>query len=227
MSRPPTPICGICQTTFASGDCVHVNEDGGTTDDPYVFTPIVSETAGNLVVCSPNGLGAFLDPIYLDPPACHVYSSLEQTVPYDTPWPLLFNEQRYDTDSMHDPDDVGQSGRITFKTAGVYDVCLNLRWKKTNDSTATGDLAAFIRRNGAEILCIESMPVPNGDSFAKQSVPLANRPFAAGDYIEALVKQDVILDDEPMNLSITVERMSPIFSAAFLRSTDGMNILGM
>lgn len=213
----------MCQCTLDSGDCVHVYGTG-TTDDPYRFEPIISSAAGNLIECGPNGLGAFLLPIYVDPPAVHAYATIEQVIAYDTVQALEFNENRYNTDNMLDEDDLGI---IRFNTPGLYLVTFNARWKKTNDNDATGDMAAFIMRNGAQYLVIDSYPVPGGDSFAKHSISILY-PFEAGDFASALLKQDVIdSDDDPMNLTATVHRMSPIFTAMYMRPLEGMNILGV
>lgn len=222
MTRSNTGICGICACTFASGACVHVTGQG-TTDDPYLFAPYLDTSDDNLMECGPAGLAAFLDPVYLEPPVCNVYSSLEQTIPFEAAQILFFNETRYDTDSMHDPDN--EPSRITFNTAGVYLVTLNVRWNKTDDSTATGDLAGFIRQNSSDILAIDAMPVGGGDSFGKHSMSYLGA-FQAQDYVEALVKQDVVIDDEGVAGRVTVERMSPVFAASLMRPIDGMSILG-
>lgn len=223
MSRAASIICGVCQCTLDSGDCVHVYGTG-TTDDPYRFEPIINDAPGNIIECGPNGMGAFLLPIYIDPPAVHMYATIEQTIAYDTVQALQFNEQRYNTDNMRDEDDLGI---IRFNTPGLYLVTFNARWKKTNDSTATGDMAAFLMRNGAQYLVIDSYPVPGPDSFAKHSISMLY-PFEAGDFCSALLKQDVVNeDDEPFNLTATVERMSPIFCAMYMRPLEGMDILGV
>lgn len=223
MSRSNSIICGVCQCTLDSGDCIHVY-GSGTTDDPYRFESVISEASGNLIECGPNGLGAFLLPIYLDPPAVHLYSTIEQVIAFDTVQGLQFNESRYNTDNMTDDSDLGI---IKFQTPGLYLVTFNARWKKTNDSAATGDMAAFLMRNGAQYLVLDSFPVPGGDSFAKHSISMLY-PFEAGDFCSALLKQDVVDgDDEPMNLTATVHRMSPIFCAMHMRPLEGMNVLGV
>lgn len=225
MSSSNTILCGICQSTIGSNDCTHWS-GRGTIDDPFVPTPNIDDDPDNLVRCGPNGLGAFPANIYLDPPACHIYGNIaeDEIVPFDTFWPLAFHDKRYDTDNMFNPD---EPGRITINTPGIYDFGTNLRWKKTNDSAATGDLAAFLRLNGAVYLALDSYPVPGADSFAKFSI-FREHPFEAGDYIEVGVKQDVSdEDDEPMNLPITIERMSPVFCTAFLRPIEGMAIIGV
>lgn len=224
MSRPPTKICGICQCRFGDSNCVHFGDHQGTEDDPFIPEPVISPNSRNMVEKGPAGLGAFLEPIFIDPPACHVYSTIDATIAWDAAQVLFFNEERYDTDSMHDKEN--ESSRITFKTPGEYLVTLNLRWSKTNDATATGDLAAFIRLDGANIVAIDSFPVPGADSFAKHSMS-KKIAVIAGQYVEVLAKQDVLIDDVKQAMRITTERQSPILSVVFLRTLEGMDVLGI
>lgn len=222
MTRRDTLICGICLCTFGDGDCVHL-PGRGTTDDPFVPTPVIHPDEDNLIECGPAGLAAFLPPIYRHPPACLLYSTINHTIAFDVAQGLFFNEERYDTDSMHSDED---QGRVIIKTPGLYFASIVVRWSKTNNSAATGDLATFIRKNGAELLAFDSMPVPEGDSFAKQSVQVSV-PMRTGDFLDVLVKQDVEIDDKEKTLSITAERMSPNFAVTYVRRLKGMNILGM
>lgn len=209
--------CGICQCLFESGDCIHISAEG-------VVTPIIKDVDGNMVEYGPAGLAAFLADIYENPPAVHIYSSVPQPMPSNASQPLFFNEVRYDTDSMFDEDRF--SSRLQMNTPGIYFVTINVRWSKTNDSTATGDMVTALRKNGADQVAIDAIPVPEGDSFAKQSVSYLG-PFSADDYIEAICKHDIEIDDEPQIMYITDERMSPNFTAVFMRPITGMSILGM
>lgn len=217
MSRSNTKDCGVCQTRWASSDCVIIG-GRGSTDDPYVAEFNIDPVDGNLLEQGPNGAAAFVPPRFFDLPAVHLYSTIEQAVPWDAPWPLKFNESRFNTDQMIDEQD---QGIIKFNTPGVYLVTLNVRWRKTRNSSYTGDLAAFLMKNGSEYVALDSMPVPNGDSFAKQSLSTQMN-FEAGDFVSGIVKQDVIDPSKEGDagrkiLPITVERMSPIFSAIYLR----------
>lgn len=212
MTRAGTTSCGQCQCRFGSSDCVAISGQG-SMDDPFVPEPILKDDDANLLECGPGGFAAFLPPIYLDPPACHVYATGDQTIAYDAAQVLFFNEERYDTDNMHD--NLTASSRITFNTPGVYFVTLNIRWQKT--ASDSGDVALFLRRNGAEFIALDSFPITNSDSFAKQSVS-RTRFFEAGDYVEGMAKQDVLDDEDKVALRVTVERMSPVFAASFIRS---------
>lgn len=204
--RGPSKNCGVCQCAFEDSNCVHW--------DPSheYFTPILDDVDGQLLECGPAGLAAFAPSWLLDPPACNVYGTFEQPIPFDTAQNIIFNEVRYDTDSMHDDENMD---RITFKTAGIYKVTLNIRWKKT-DTDDTGDQAAFIQYNGATFIAFDSMSIGGPDLFGSQSLSVEHL-FDSGDWVTALAKQDGILDDEQINLPITVRRNSPVFAAKFLR----------
>lgn len=224
MSRPPSQVCGQCQSTFSSGDCIHFT-GRGTTDDPYIPVPFIDEADTNLVQCSKAGFAAFLPTLLADPPACHLYSTFEQPIGYQAEQTLFFNEERYDTDSMHDRQE--NPDRITFNTPGLYLVSLNIRWNRTDDDTFVGDLSCFIVRNGALIVAHDAFAVPQGDTFAKQSISV-QIPVVAGDFVVAWAKQSIRDDDDlQKNMRITVERFSPIFAAVFLRPIAGMDVLGI
>lgn len=213
MSRSLTQDCGQCQTRWASSDCVVIG-GRGTSDDPYVAEFIIDPVTGNLLEQGPNGGAAFVPPRFFNLPAVHLYSTIEQVIPWDTIQGIQFNESRFNTDNMASDDD---KGIIQINTPGVYLVTFNARWKKTRDNSATGDVAAFLMKNGSEFIAIDAMPVPNGDSFAKHSLSVQLN-LETGDFLSALLKQDAVDgDDENMNLPCTVERMSPIFTAIYLR----------
>lgn len=205
--RGPSKNCPMCQCIFGSSNCVHWNTATET------FEPILDDATDNLLECGPAGLAAFAPTWLLDPPACNIYCTFEQPIPFDTAQNLIFNEARYDTDSMYDFD--AAPDRITFKTEGVYEVTLNIRWRKT-DTDDTGDQAAFIQRNGSTYIALDSMSIGGPDLFGSQSVSYQGL-FEVGDWVTGLVKQDGILDDKEINLPITVRRNSPVFAASFLR----------
>lgn len=221
--RSNTKICGICQTSFADSDCIHFPGQG-STDEPATPYPIVAPSATNLFECSPSGLAGYLPPIYQDPPACHIYATIDQTIAYDAAQILFFDEERYDTDNMHDKE--GATSRIVINTSGLYLVTLNVQWTKTGDNTAEGHQAAYIRKNGSAFVALDSFPVGGGDIYTMQSLS-EQVPLTSGEYLEALVKQKIRIDDEPRSLRIIADRSSPILSAIFIRPIKAMNIMGV
>lgn len=201
-----TTLCPVCQCTFCDSDCVK-RHGNGSVDDPYTFETIVDPAEGNLYECGPSGQAVFIPPYVLDPPACHIYSSIHEDLiaPNEVPWVLNFNEERYDTDSMHDVDD--DVSKIVFNTAGIYRVTLNVTWHKNN----LGDRAAFIWKNRSDFLAFEARHAGDADLYVGMSVTVKES-FEAGDFVEAVVKQDSGVD-----LWIERNRYSPNFTASFRR----------
>lgn len=209
-----TTLCGVCQCTFCDSDCVEVSGIG-TQQEPVRFEPILNDDEGNLLECGPSGMAAFMPGWLADPPACHVYSTFDQPFDFDAAAPLVYDSERYDTDSMHDKKN--EPGRITFKTAGVYLVTINLMWKKPKKGgSTTGDIATFIRKNGSTFLAITSTKLPDEDVDAGQSLSVMDE-FIAGDYVEAIVKHDMVRNGKDQVGTIIGDRNTPIFSAVFLR----------
>lgn len=228
MAKSNTKLCGICQSRWTNTDCIHVS-GGGTVDDPVIPDYNLDDESSNTLTKGPLGLKGNLPAIYRDPPCSSVYATIDQTIPYLVEWPIIFNRRRYDTDNMWDEDD---PTKLFFRTEGLYLVTVNLRWNKTDDNSATGHLAGFVRMNQNEFVTIDALTVPNGDLYAHQSF-YALVPARAGDYVELLVKAAVLSDVEgpdgdllPITMRITAERQSPNFTATYLRSLDGLNIPG-
>lgn len=203
MNRGPSTTCPICQCLFCDSDCVAAVEIDGGIELETIIDPDVD----NLYECGPSGQAVFLPSWLLDPPAVHVYGTQPQPMGSDTAQNIVFNETRYDTDNMHDDEDVGNSDRFTINTPGVYFVTLNCTWQKNS----SGDRAAFIQKNGAEFLALESKHAGDADLYVGHSLSIQHE-FEVGDWVTAIVKQDSGAD-----LLIEVERYSPIFSAMFIR----------
>lgn len=222
MSRSGTIICGVCQCLFSDSSCIHF-AGRGTTDDPWVPEFNLDEDEDNLFRNSTNGLGAYLQQIYRDPPAVSLYSRAETTIPYNAGWTLFWDEEDYDTDNMYEPGD--NSARIQINTPGLYVITLNLRFEKTGDNTATGDFVGSIRANGHSNLAYDSFPTPGGGTYPHMSLS-AVWPLEAGDYVEARVRQDIVIADEPRTSKIMARWEPPTFAATLLRPLAGMAIPG-
>lgn len=209
--KPDSVHCPTCQSQFGDSNCVHFAVTG--PNDPIYAEYILDDDESQLAECGPNGFGVFMPTWLSDPPAVSIYNSTPQTVPFDTALPLLFNRQYYDTDSMSDPN--GEVGRITFNSSGVYFVTLNLTWE--NLDAETGDMAAFIRKNGSDYIATDSGPYGTADAHFGQSLSYEGF-FDVGEHVEALAKQDGRDDaGDPLSNIVMAERYSPIFSATFLR----------
>ena len=77
-----------------------------------------------------------------NPPSCRVYHNTTQSLTTGVETPMVFNTERYDTDTMHDT--ATNNGRITINTAGLYVVGLSVGYT----ANATGTRYTSIRANG-------------------------------------------------------------------------------
>lgn len=202
--------CGLeitaegCNCTFAPSDCFDI-QGSGSEDNPYVVVPILDPDEDNLLECTDDGLLGSL-PYYLsDPPACHIYRTSNQTFAHDDADVVVMNEFRWDTDTMYDEPNF--PSRITFTTAGVYVVTFVCVWNKN----AAGDRQVWIRKNGTDSLVSDSKHAGDADLFVGHSV-ICQEEFEAGDYVEAVAKQD-----SGGNLLLLADRETPILSAVFRR----------
>lgn len=126
-----------------------------------------------------NGLGG-----QLKTPAARVYKGSAQTITTATETVLNFDNERYDTDTIHDT--VTNNGRLTCKTAGVYGIFATVQW----DTNGTGRRYAFIAVNGATSangICIDEKVTAAG---AFISHPLSTQyKLAVNDYVQVVVFQ--------------------------------------
>lgn len=72
-----------------------------------------------------------------------VYHDAVQEIAHNTFTALAFNQERYDTDVIHD--NVVSNSRLTCKTAGKYIIVANICW----EFHAVGDRAVYIHLDGA------------------------------------------------------------------------------
>lgn len=220
MSKKNTKLCGVCQSTFKDSDCIHA-PGGGVVDDPVRPDYNLDDEATSHLSKGPSGLMGDLPAIYLNPPCSSVYVTYDQVIDYDVEQTIKYNRRNYDTDTMWS---LNEPTKLFFRTEGVYLVTLAVRWNKTDDNSATGHMATFIRTSENQIVAVDAIRVPNGDLYAHQTTH-AIVPARAEYFVESLAKAAVIDgDDEPMPMRITAERQSPIFTATYLRPLTGLNI---
>ncbi|MBA7479975.1 hypothetical protein ES707_15419 [subsurface metagenome] len=78
------------------------------------------------------GAGPAADPTEIDLPVggytegARVYHNVAQSIPKNVWTPLVFNSERYDTDTIHST--VTNNSRLTCKTAGKYVIVGNFEW---------------------------------------------------------------------------------------------------
>ena len=146
-----------------------------------------------------------------NPPACRVYHNANQALASATDVVLAFNQERYDTDSMHDT--VTNNSRITFNTAGLYLVVLNLAIDDLNDYNF---FAGRIGLNVGGTILAGQVVSGNSTSWLYQpwfTVTTVYK-FAVGDYIQAVVQQRN--NAAATKNLLTAGNWSPEFSATWL-----------
>lgn len=123
--------------------------------------------------------------LLLNPPACRVRRTTNQSINDNTVTPIDFTSERWDTDSMHD-NGVNPS-RITINTAGLYVVGGAARVANAADYT---QINARVLLNGATILVHSDSLVSASAGIPQLKAVSTEWLFAAGDYIELAVLQD-------------------------------------
>lgn len=203
---PRCPTCDYeiepgCNCAVADGTDLEWTGDG-SDGSPFALSPILSADPDNLLTCGANGMLAEIPDAIVNPPACQIYKSTHTSVPDDTLTALSFNARLYDTDTMHSL--VTDPERITIKTAGVYVVTLEAVWNKN----VAGDRIAQVRKNGSDVLSLESKRTGGADLLVGHSITVQDV-FAVNDYLEALVHQT-----SGGNLLLLADSYSPVFSAS-------------
>lgn len=117
-------------------------------------------------------------------PACRVYKDTTTACGDAALVGLTFNQERYDTDSMHSTSI--DSGRITFNSAGVYHVGAHIEWA----ANSTGRRLIGLRLNGSTFICQASQNgVTTVAATTVQSIGTDYK-FSASDYVEVMVLQN-------------------------------------
>lgn len=117
----------------------------------------------------------------IDPPACSVFNSGNQSVPTATVTVLTANSEFFDNDGMHST--VTNNSRITAQTAGRY-----LTMSAVSFATGTGSRTVSFLLNGSSTLNAILLPAVSGN--VTRVVALRLITLAAGEYVETRVSQD-------------------------------------
>lgn len=198
-------LCDQCMCRVSPSECV--THSGGNGDNPFEFEFILDPDDGNLATCGPQGAGVFLPTDILYPPVFQIYRTVRFFVHDEAAQLVPFNEVRYDTDNMIPPLEDEETYRATINTSGVYYLTFNCTWNKNED----GDRAAFIRKNGADFLTLESKHAGDADLFVGHSLSCQEY-LEAGEYVEVMVKQD-----SGTQLALEAFRYSPVFAGSYMR----------
>ncbi len=110
-----------------------------------------------------------------------VMHSVDQSIADNVATKLAFNQERWDTDTIHD--ETTENTRLTCKTAGKYLIFANISW----DYRPGGDRRiAIILNRAADLARVSSGPNPVNKTW-QQIITYAN--LAAGDFVELEVQQ--------------------------------------
>lgn len=117
-----------------------------------------------------------------NPPSAYAYSSASQSIANNTLTALTFNNERWDTDGLHD--NVTFNNRVTCTQTGVYLLIAEVVWA----ANGTGNRSLAIYHNGTLLLRSTGLlPGTAAGTLAMEVTTMYS--LAAGDYIEAMVSQ--------------------------------------
>jgi len=113
---------------------------------------------------------------------CRVTDANGQSIANESDVAIIFDTERFDTDTMHD--NSTNNTRITFTTAGTYIVGGHIQFP----TSASGARALIVRKNGSTQIGLDQKDGSSSDSI-RLSVNTIDT-FAATDYVELVVYQD-------------------------------------
>jgi hypothetical protein len=141
-------------------------------------------------------------------PAVHATRSASQIIPDGSTFtPIAFDEERYDTATMHSNLIIGNNSRLTAPVDGIYEVTAAIAWGTSDDGTR----ALGLRRTGTTLVAHENVPAAAGGLQPEQLLTATVR-LEAGDYVEAVVAQT---SGGPLDLA-KAEQVGPEFSMTWL-----------
>lgn len=115
------------------------------------------------------------------PKRCRVYKDANQSINNGAVTVLSFNQETFDTDTMHD--NVTNNSRITINTPGVY----LIKGQVSFASNTTGLRQILLHKNGTGLYASASAAPANGDRTTHQISAIVQA--AAADYFELAANQ--------------------------------------
>ena len=176
--------------------------------DPYRGQMLFNRTTNAYIGRSTSDAWVNIN-MLADPPSCRVWNNSAITIP-DAGFQLMtYNQERFDTDSMHDT--TVNPGRITFNTAGVYVVSFSFVITASSDYTG---VMGRIRMDGTTPIA-ESASQHNVISFNPNMTITTIYKFSAGQYVESFVYADNTSAAANRQV-LAVNNNSPEFSACWM-----------
>jgi hypothetical protein len=138
-------------------------------------------------------------------PAARVTRSSAQSIPDSLNTNLAFDQERYDTATVHD--NASNNSRLTAPVAGIYAVTAQFTW---GGSAGTGSRLAGLMKNGSTLIARSQQLSGDDDENITTQVRLA-----AGDYVEVVVLQ-TSGSSLPVAANGMAQEMTPEFSMTWL-----------
>ena len=131
------------------------------------------------------------------PPSARVYNSADISVNNNTVVALTFNSERWDTDTIHST--VTNTGRLTCRTSGLYQIFGCIAFASSTDVLPTTDVSATtdiytslhscaIRLNGTSVIAVSTVS-DSVDSTETRLAPSTIYSLSVDDYVELTAYQ--------------------------------------
>ena len=138
-------------------------------------------------------------------PAARVTRTSAQSIPDSLNTSLAFNQERYDTASIHD--NATNNSRLTAPVTGIYAVTAQFTW---GGSAGAGSRFAGVMKNGSTLIARSQELAGDDDENITTQVLLA-----AGDYVEVQVLQ-TSGGNLPVAANGLAQQITPEFSMTWL-----------
>ncbi len=174
------------ETTPASGTFTMTTAPVAT-DVIEVFYQSVVTTTGNADTLDNLHASSFLKIDEID--MCHIQkngSGSHQTISNSTSTALSFDQELFDTNTMHD--NSTNNSRVTIKRTGYYLINGAIRWETTSSGGYNRKISIY--KNGSEVFTNIILPTTTSASNAPSQTITAMLLLAVNDYIELYVYQD-------------------------------------
>ena len=167
--------------TFADGGHAHSSGAGG---QKVTAANVINVAAGGIAATDVQAAINELDTEkagIAKGECARVYHSVAQATANATLVALAFDSERFDTDGIHDT--VTNNSRLTCKTAGKYQITVNLDFA----SNATGSRRVYLKVNGATFIagCTAKAEASGAHHFAVSTL----WDLAVDNYVEVVVYQ--------------------------------------
>lgn len=154
-------------------------QSGAFVEDTGLQSSAGAGSAGELVAL--NSAGAVDITMLPSSPGARVYRSSNQNITTSTDTIVLFDSERYDTDSLHST--VSNTGRLTAPRAGKYAISAHIEWT----SNATGGRRVRLLLNGSTVIAQDYRLGASSSSEALNMSLSTIYSLATSDYVEVQV----------------------------------------